>query len=76
MSGGEVRDVTPVSSSPAAPWYARYSKLIAGFLGTLTPQAVFTLLEQGGVHLNPWIDLGVTTVFAAVAIWRAPRNRA
>jgi len=65
-----------IPATSSTPWYARFSKLIAGVLGTLTPQIVFSVLEENGVQPNPWLSLGVTTAFAAAAIWRAPKNRA
>ncbi|MFI6302186.1 hypothetical protein ACIBCH_09965 [Amycolatopsis thailandensis] len=58
----------------AAPWYARYIKAIAGFLGTLTPQAVFALLETNGIHVNAWINLAVTVILGAAAVAAAPKN--
>lgn len=56
------------------PWYKRYAKAILGLIGTATPQTVFALLEQNGVHTNPWINLAVTTGFAVAAIAGGPKN--
>lgn len=57
-----------------APWYARYTKAIVGFLATLTPQAVFALMDQNGVHVNGWINLAVTVVLGTAAVAAAPKN--
>jgi hypothetical protein len=58
----------------AAPWYARYAKAAAAFLGTLTPQAVFALMEQNGVHVNGWVNLAVTVALGTAAATLAPKN--
>lgn len=58
-----------------APWYARYAKAGAAFLGTLTPQGVFALLDQYGVHVNGWINLAVTVVLGVAATAVAPKNK-
>ena len=57
-----------------APWYARYAKAAAAFLGTLTPQAVFALMDRNGVHVNGWINLAVTVVLGVAATAVAPKN--
>ena len=60
--------------SGSAPWYARYAKAMAAFLGTLTPQAVFAVLDQNGVHVNGWVNLAVTVVLGVAATAAAPKN--
>jgi len=72
---GDTPEPAPVVASSNPPWYQRYVKLIAGALGTLTPQMVFAVIEQNGGHVNQWLNLAVTTVFAVLAIWRAPANK-
>lgn len=75
---GDTPEQPSVAAQDAAaqpPWYQRYVKLIAGALGTLTPQTVFAVIEQNGGHVNQWLNLAVTTVFAVLAIWRAPANK-
>lgn len=57
-----------------APWYARYAKAAAAFVGTLTPQTVFALLDQNGIHVNGWINLAVTVVLGVAATAAAPKN--
>jgi len=59
----------------AAPWYARYAKALGAFVGTLTPQAVFGILDANGVHVNGWLNLGITVLLGTAAAAIAPKNQ-
>jgi len=57
-----------------SPWYKRYAKALMAFLGTLTPAAVFTVLEANGVHLDvKWTGL-ITLALGTLAVLWGPKN--
>ncbi|RSN65407.1 hypothetical protein DMH01_03250 [Amycolatopsis sp. WAC 04182] len=62
----------PIGEAPSM--LARYAKAFAAFLGTLTPQAVFAVLDSNGVHVNAWINLAVTVILGVAATAAAPKN--
>lgn len=72
-------DPTPIVPEPAhaavaAPWYARYAKALGALVGTLTPGAVFAVLEGVGVSSPPWLVALLPLVLGTLGAVLAPKN--
>lgn len=67
----------PAHAAPvAAPWYARYAKALGALVGTLTPGAVFAVLEGVGVSSPPWLVAVVPLLLGTLGAALAPKNAA
>lgn len=68
--------VNRLETDPAG-WWAGHWKASLAFLGSLTPGAVFAVLDAVGVvHTDPRIQAAVTVLCAVLAVAFGPKNKA